>query len=251
MVVLAPRDKDKVAKGWIKVMLRMGILVFISECLMLFWCSPNVCGTEEMAMGAAYEGPKCVIAVGDFTVQARGAPREVGDGLREMLQTALFESNRFVVVDRSDVAGISAEQLLSDSFMADPDAILQQGRMLPAEVLVYGAITALEGGGLGLRVKIPSAPARLGGSCHKAKVTIDVRVVDSASGRVIASQAVEGTALSGGGMVGTTARDTGLPTSLEMLQNTPLELAIRDCIHRAVIELCKSIPQSLFRHGDR
>jgi hypothetical protein len=49
-------------------------------------------------------------------------------------------------------------------------------------------------------------------------------------------------------MVGTSAIQTGLPVALKMVQNTPLELAIRDCIYRAVISLCKTIPQTLFRH---
>ena len=30
------------------------------------------------------QGTKCIIAVGGFTVQARGVPQEIGDGLREM-----------------------------------------------------------------------------------------------------------------------------------------------------------------------
>ena len=201
-------------------------------------------------MGPAYQGPKCIIAVGDFTVQVRGAPREIGDGLREMLQTALFESNYFIIVDRSEPAGISAEQLLSESFMANPDSILQQGQMYPAGVLVYGAVTMLEGGGLGLRLKIPGAPVKLGGTYHKAKVTIDIRLVDSGSGRVIASQSISGTALSGRGMVGSSGIKTGLPLALEVVKNTPLELAIRDCIYRAVLSLCKTIPQPLFKHWE-
>ena len=70
-------------------------------------------------------------------------------GLREMLQTALFESNYFILIDRLDPCGISAEQFLSKSFMADADAILKQGKMEPAEIMVYGAVTCLEGGGWG------------------------------------------------------------------------------------------------------
>ena len=238
-----------------KIVLGMNLQMFSPFLAALFFflaaTGRSACASQSsFPIGPAYQGPKCVIAVGNFTVAIKGAPQEIGDGLREMLQTALFESNHFIVVDRMDTAGISAEQLLSDSFMANPDAILEQGRMYPAEVLVYGAVTTLEGGGLGLRLKIPGAPVKLGGAYHKAKVTIDLRVVDSASGRVIASQAVEGTALSGRGMVGTTASETGLPLSLKMVQNTPLELAIRDCIYRAVIQLCKSIPQSLFRHRE-
>lgn len=229
-------------------MWRIGPLI---PALIIFWFAgfhSITLANDEIPLGFAYKGPKCTIAVGDFTVQVRKAPEKIGDGLREMLQTALFESNYFILVDRSDTAGINAEQLLSESFLANPDAILQQNQMKPAEVLVYGAVTALEGGGLGIRLKLPGAPVKLGGAYHKAKVTIDIRLVDSASGRVIAAQAISGTAFSGRGLVDTSTIQSGLPVALKMVQNTPLELAIRDCIYRAVISLCKTIPQTLFRH---
>jgi len=228
--------------------LRIVIFAVIAGCVGLFWLPVGIRATEEIPMGPAYQGPKAMISVGDFTVQARGAPQEIGDGLREMLQTALFESNYFILIDRMDTAGISAEQFLSKSFMADADAILKQGQMETAEVMVYGAITALEGGGWGLRCKVPGAPINMGGAYHKAKVTVDLRVVDSASGRVIAALSVKGDALSGKGMVGTMASECSLPLTLNLIRNTPLELAIRDCIYRAVIGLCKTIPNSMFRH---
>lgn len=235
---------------WVQNMLRIGLFILALVNLGFFGFSPITLAKEEIPIGPSYQGPKCIIAVGDFNVKAIGAPQEIGDGLREMLQTALFESNYFFVVDRLDTAGISAEQLLSESFISNPDVILQQGQMHPAEVLVYGALTTLEGGGLGLRLKLPGAPVKLGGTYHKAKVTIDIRVVDSASGRVIASRSICGTALSGRCMAGTILSETCLPFTLEIFKNTPLELAIRDCIYRAVISLCKTIPQPLFRHWD-
>ena len=217
--------------------------------IMGLWLSYGTAhAAEEIPMGPAYQGPKAIISVGDFTVQARGAPQEIGDGLREMLQTALFESNYFILVDRIDPCGISAEQFLSKSFMANADAILKQEKMEPAEIMVYGAVTCLEGGGWGLRCKVPGAPIKLGGAYHKAEVTIDLRVVDAASGQVIATLSVKGDALSGKGMLGTTASECSLPMTLNVIRNTPLELAIRDCIYRAVIGLCKAIPRSMFKH---
>ena len=224
------------------------IFLLFAGCVGLIWFAPNSHAAEEIPMGPAYQGPKAMISVGDFTVQARGAPQEIGDGLREMLQTALFESNYFILVDRIDPCGISAEQFLSKSFMADADAILKQEKMEPAEIMVYGAVTCLEGGGWGLRCKVPGAPIKLGGAYHKAKVTIDLRVVDAASGQVIAALSVKGDALSGKGMVGTTASKCSLPMTLNLIRNTPLELAMRDCIYRSVIGLCKTIPQSMFKH---
>lgn len=206
------------------------------------WAEVNI------PLGDKYSGPKCVIAVGDFAVQVPGAPQEIGNGLREMLQTALFESNYFIVVDRMDTAGISAEQLLSDSFMANPDAILQQGQMNPAEVLVYGTLITLEGGGAGLRVKIPWMPLNLGGTYYEAKVTVELRVVDSATSRVIAVSKVDGTADSGKGSLGTTFKGIELPVELEMFKNTPLELCIRDSIYRAIINLLQDMPANHFKH---
>lgn len=218
-----------------------GYLSFISGL-------PGSHATEEIPLGQAYQGPKCMISVEDFSVRVQGAPNEVADGLREMLQTALFESNYFVVMDKSTSKGISAEKLLSDSFLSDADAILKQGQTQKGEVSVCAAVTLLEGGGWGLRCKVPGAPVKLGGAYHKAKITIELRVVDSASGRLIAALSVKGDALSGKGMVGTMASECSLPMTLKLIRNTPLELAIRDCIYRAVISLCKIIPQSMFRH---
>ncbi len=194
-----------------------------------------------------YQGPKCVLTVGDFGVRLKGAPENLGDGLREMLMTALFESNYFVVVDRMDMKGLTAEQLLSDSFMSNPDAILSQGQMHPAELLVYGAIVAAEAGGGGARIKLPWIPMKVGGKHHLAKITINLRVVDSASGEVVATHFIDGTAHSGGASVGASVSGYDIPVSLEAVKNTPVELAIRDCIYRSVIKLCETIPKSFFK----
>lgn len=230
-------------------MIRITVFMLIAGYYELFWLFICIHAADEIPLGSAYQGPKCTITVGDFTVAIKGAPQEIGDGLREMLQTALFESNYFIVVDRMDASGIKAEQLLSDSFMANPDTILNQEQMMPAEVMIYGAVTQFEGGGLGIRLKVPGAAVRFGAAYHEAKVTIDLRVVDSASGEIVAKEVVQGNALSGKGMVGTTMKATALPFSLNFAQNTSVELAIRDCIYRAVITMCKTIPRSFFRHG--
>ncbi len=201
----------------------------------------------NLHLGVAYTGPKCIITVADFAVQVPGAPQEIGDGLREMLQTALFESNHFILVDRLDTKSISAEQLLSESFMSDPESILAQGQMIPAEVLFYGTVLTLEGGGCGLRLKIPWLPLHLGGTYYKAKVVIDCRVVDAASGQVIAVTQATSSAVSGKGDFGTTFSGIDLPVELRMFKNTPLELCIRDCIYRSVIKLCIIIPSEYYR----
>jgi len=218
--------------------------------LLLLPAASTIAGKEvAIPLGKTYGGPKCAVTVADFAVQVPGAPQKIGDGLREMLQTALFESNYFTIVDRQDTKGISAEQLLAKSFMANADAILAQGgQMVPAEVLVYGTITNLEGGGHGLRLKMPWLPLSLGGTHYQAKVTIELRAVDAASGKVIAAAQSTSTATSGKGSFGTTFTGIDLPVELEMFANTPLELCIRDSIYRCVIKLCQTIPARYFTH---
>jgi curli biogenesis system outer membrane secretion channel CsgG len=225
------------------------LLVFHIVVFSGIFYSHQVSADEGFPIGPKYGGPKCLIAVGDFAVKVRGAPKEIGEGFREMFLTALFESNHFIVVDRLDTPGISAEQLLSDSFLANPHAILHQGQTRPAEVLAYGAVTKLEGAGCGLCFKVPGAPVKVGGAAHKAKFIIELRVVDTAGGRVVSAQTVEGNALSWRARVSTAKWVKDLPLSLGVVRNTPLELAIRDCVLRAVIQLCKSIPRSLFKYG--
>ncbi len=222
-------------------------LLFLLICLP---CTSLSAGGEDfdIPLGAAYQGRKCITTVEAFSIEIPGAPLEVARGLQEMLQTALFESNYFIVVDRSDTQGISAEQLLSDSFMANPDAILAQGKMETAEVLVYGTLTDLEGGGAGLRVKAPWIPLKVGGSYHKARAGLDLRAIDAASGRVVATAKALGTATSGSGALGASLGGMDMPVELEMFKNTPLELCIRDCIYRSVVKLCKTLPTEYFSH---
>jgi len=229
---------------WVRLVVCVGLLCLLTTAAPAYAADADL----NIPLGSAYTGKKCIITVGDFAVQVSGAPQEIGDGLREMLQTALFESNHFTLVDRLDIQGISAEKLLSDSFMADPDSILAQGQMLPAELLFYGTVTTLEGGGKGLRLKIPWLPLHFGGVYYKARVVIDLRAVDAASGQVIAATQASSSAVSGEGDFGTAFGGIDLPVELEIFKNTPLELCIRDCIYRSVIQLCIVIPDKYFQH---
>ncbi|MEW6079123.1 MAG: CsgG/HfaB family protein [Thermodesulfobacteriota bacterium] len=223
-------------------------LTFVIGVLLLIPPASVAAEEFDIPLGSAYQGAKCMAAVEDFAMEVPGAPDDVKNGLQEMLQTALFESNYFILVDRSDPQGISAELLLSDSFMADPDTILEQGQLDPAEVMIYGTLTALEGGGAGLRVKAPWIPLTVGGTYHEARADIDVRAVDAASGQVIATAHFSGSASSGKSSTAAVFTGVKMPAQLEMFVNTPLELCLRDCIYRSVVELCKTIPPQYFKH---
>lgn len=214
-----------------------------------------------------YAGPRANIAVGDFTVKARGATNFIGDGLREMLETALFESQRFNVLDRLDPKGLTAEQMLSYSKMAKEGSKKLGRQMEVAELMIYGTVSEFEAeaSGAGFSSELSStwdsASVKAGSvdlSGKNAHMAIDVRVVDTASGRVVAARRIAGSAASWQATVGANVESTipteGLkhkiqtPASLGVFQNTPMELAIRDCIYRSVIYAISAVPTPYFRN---
>jgi curli biogenesis system outer membrane secretion channel CsgG len=199
-----------------------------------------------------YQGPRATIAVGDFSVKARGATSHIGDGLREMLESALFESLRFNVLDRLDPQGLKAEQQLSYSKMARRDARKLGAQMDVAELMFYGTVTEFEAeaSGVGVDAAAPSVPVKASASGKNAHMAIDVRVVDVASGRLVAARRIAGSAAAYKASAGTVfgSSEGPIPVSLGSFANTPMELAIRDCIYRSVIYACHALPQDYFRH---
>jgi curli biogenesis system outer membrane secretion channel CsgG len=199
-----------------------------------------------------YDGPLANIAVGDFSVKARGSSVYIGDGLREMLETSLFESQRFNVLDRLDRKGLTSEQKLSYSKMARKGSKKLGRHMEIAELMIYGTVTEFEAEatGGGLKADMPNLPAGASADAKNAHMAIDIRVVDTASGRLVAARRIAGSALSGSAAARTSfgGGSTEMPISLGAYKNTPMELAIRDCIYRAVIYTCHNVPQSYFRH---
>ena len=206
--------------------------------------------TTPETLDMSYNGPRANIAVGDFTVKARGATNFIGDGLREMLQTALFESNRFNVLDRLDPEGMAAEQQLSYSKMARRDAPRLGAQMDVAELLFYGTVTEFEAeaSGGGLKASMPNVPAEASAGVKNAHMAIDIRIVDAATGRLVAARRVAGSAASYKAAAGTTLFEglETMPVSLGVYKNTSMELAIRDCIYRSVIYAVYNLPAKYF-----
>jgi curli biogenesis system outer membrane secretion channel CsgG/tetratricopeptide (TPR) repeat protein len=213
---------------------------------------PTALASSGAAAPSSGERLLARVAIGDFQVKAANAGQYVGDGLREMLLTALHNSGRFIVVERLDLKGLAAEQALSRSRMARPGEAIAEGQMEVADIMVYGAVTEFEpdrrGGGLSLGM--PNVPLNLGLQGKSAHMAIDMRVVDVASSRVLATTRLAGEASSTQLSVGTTisARGTSFPATLGGFQNTPMEQAIRDCIDKATAYVATSTPPTYFRH---
>lgn len=217
------------------------------------WAAPPA-GFVPLGSGAQAQpaGTKALVAIGDFRVKAATANQSIGDGLREMLLTALHRAGNYVVVERMDIQGLAAEQALSRSRLAREGSAVPERQMDVADIMVSGAVTEFEGAakGSGFQMGVPRVPLSLGHESSTAHMAIDVRVVDVASGRILGAQRIVGDAKSSQtGMSGTpTVRGVGIPASLGVFSNTPMEQAIRSCVDRAVVFVTETIPAGYFRH---
>ncbi len=214
----------------------------------------NSAGVEQLP---PYSGPKARIAVADFDVKAAKATGEIGSGLRDMLVTALVNSNRFRVVERQVLDAVMKEQELAVSGAASSDSRVRTGAIKTADLVITAAVTEFEpqasggAGGIGAGGSIGSKilGGLLSGAMNKAHMALDLRIIDTSTSEVIAATRVEGSAsdVSGGIMAGLFG-GWGMGGGLSMYKNTPMEKAIRVCIIKAVNYIAQTIPPSYYKY---
>jgi len=237
-------------------------LFILMACLLYFGCAGPGHPTARVTQGSGpsiqeaqmerYDGPKARIAVGDFQVKAAGATVGIGDGLREMLLTSLFNTNRFIVLERQAIQDVMLEQDLGASGRVKRGTAAPIGQLEGAELLVYGVVSEFKGdaSGMGISIGMPNIPLTLGGGMKNAQMAIDLRVVETGTGRIVFATRVEGKASDFSSSIGTQLGGgrTTMPVTLGSYNNTPMEKAIRVCIDRAVQFLCTKTPAQYFRY---
>jgi len=152
----------------------------------------------------------------------------VGEGMTDMLTSALFRTGRFIVLERENLDAVLQEQKLSSVGVINEKTAIPAGLLEGAEFLVLGAITMFEPDARGVRTAV--------GGAKQSRVAIDMRIVDSTTARVVASVTVEGSATD-------FALDAGILkyigvgpiiSGLRAWSNTPVDKAIRLCLEKAV-----------------
>lgn len=180
--------------------------------------------TITQAQMEPYNGPKQRIAVTGFDFRAGQGSRQIGQGMSDMLTDSLFNTGRFIVVERERLGDVTAEQDLSNSGRFKKDTAAPIGQLEGAQLLIRGSITEFEPNCSGGSVIIASTKE----SC----VAINIRILDAATGRVVNATTVQGT--SSKGSVGLIFTGGSMPIGLGAYKNTPMESAIRQSIEAAV-----------------
>lgn len=234
-----------------------------TECLAQAGTEVKVRESSGRSMADAradhYNGPKARIAVARFENKTADSQNwyspSIGDGMADMLTTALVNSGRYIVLERESLDTVLSEQDLGASGRIREDTAAAIGEIEGAELLVVAAVTEFDGnsGGTSGSIgggKIGRVFGALAGGSRSAHMAIDLRVVDARTSRVLAATSVEGEAKDfniGGALAGYTG-SVGLGGSLSSWENTPREKALRQVIGGAVDYVISVTPPAMLRH---
>jgi curli biogenesis system outer membrane secretion channel CsgG len=205
----------------------------------------------------AYDGPKARVAVAQFKDKTGKGwwTSQIGDGMADQMTTALFNTNRFIVLERQALGHVISEQDLGASGRVRQDTAAPIGEIEGAELLIVGAVTEFEGAASGTQGGIGGIGkgilGALGGGYKRAHMAIDVRIVDTRTSRILAATSVEGEAtdVNLSGLIGGYGGSGALASGLGGWKNTPTEKALRICIKKAVDFIATKTPQKYYHHG--
>ena len=184
------KGKLNSSAAWVRPL--AGLLALTAACAAVV--EPAAAAEASAAVPATPFSPRKTIAVSGFDA-AGGFLLRYGDAgatLGTMLASELARSNRFILVERADL-----DALLRENSMAQQGVTTAgTGRpLLGAQILVRGTVTEFEeqerGGGLNLSFTAGGMLGGLGQNRTSGRIAITLRVIDAASGAVIATHNVE------------------------------------------------------------
>ncbi len=245
-------------------------IVLLMLCAGIGSCAPTTTvrsgsGPMEAVLLLPYDGPKARIAVAQFDDRTAKGYARIGEGMSTMFVTALVNSNRYIVLERDIIDEVIAEQDLGASGRVLPGTEAPVGEIEGAELLLTGAVTEFEpekfgigSGIIGLGTLLTSAAlhekygAPVGAATYtESHVAIDVRVIDLATSRIVASVSVEGSGRDWGAFI---AGEVGggmsrLPLAFGGFQKAATEKAVRKVVGLAVAAVTLQFPHEYFRHN--
>ena len=178
------------------------------------------------------------ISVSKFENKANWSGRwNLGDAWGTILTDSLMQTKRFIVLGEKDMrAEAMAEQdLAASGRTAQGNKKPAIGQMTPAQLLVKGAITHVEGDTEGGKKGIGFKGLRIGVGGSKTEISVTIYVVDSRTGQVKASKSVVGKAGKSGVSLGYHGGALGgLTGDMENFAKDNIGQATIDAVNQAV-----------------
>lgn len=168
----------------------------------------------------------------------------LGTGMADQLADALIQSGKFVVLERQTLEDVIVEQDIAASGRAAVSKVAKTGKLIPAQILIKGAVTEFESQSSSGSTGISFSGVSLGSSKTTAHVAVILRIIDSSTGQVLDSVRVEGEAQAGGMKIGVGIGGVGIGT--QGFKKTPLGKATQIAIDKAVVKIIDKLAEVPF-----
>ncbi|MFQ6112930.1 MAG: CsgG/HfaB family protein [bacterium] len=169
--------KAKLLRGWV------GLFVIISFCSFSY-------GRSKDDKGIRIKKRVAVFIFEDKTDHRYywWNRKSVGEGISDMLTTALVKSGSYRVIERQELDQILREQQLGASGIVTPQSAAEMGKVLGVELAVMGSVSEFgyKKSAVGGRIKAFG----LGVQTQTAVVGLDCRMVNTTTGEIITSESV-------------------------------------------------------------
>lgn len=200
--------------------------------------TPSLALSEEATGGLRYS-----IAVSEFENRAGWYGQwDLGDAWDTVLTDMLNQTGRFIVLGETNMryAALDEQDLAASGRTAGGKKAPATGQLTPAQLLVKGAITHVQGdtGNLGGGIRIKGI--RIGAGGGKGEVNATVYIIDSTTGQVLASTNVVGTHERRSMDVGYSSYDWGANFGGDTQDN--IGLAVQDACAATVQFLMEQLP---------
>ena len=202
-----------------------------------------VCAAVPATAQEATGGLRFTVTVTKFENQAGWHGQwDLGNAWDTVLTDMLNQTGKFIVLGETDMraAALDEQDFAASGRTAGGKKAPVTGQMTPAQLLVKGAITHVQGdtggGGGGIRVK----GFKIGGGGGKGEVNATIYIVDSTTGQVVASKSVVGTHKRKALGVGYNAGGWG--AAFGGHSNDNVGLAVQDACAEAVNFMIEQLP---------
>ncbi len=114
----------------------------------------------------------------------------VGEGMADMLVTALVKTGKYQVIERQEINKLLQEQKLGLSGVVTPQSAAQVGKMLGVELAIFGAVTEFGYSEQSTGGRLKKKGFGIGLKSTKATVGVDVRFVNTSTGEIVMAESV-------------------------------------------------------------
>lgn len=183
-----------------------------------------------------YSGPKAKIIIADFEVMTAKATTEISSNLRDLLASGILKSQRFQIVSLSKDDG------------EKPTGLIIATKLLDFEPYGSGGKSGIGGGGSAASGALGSL---LGSGFNKAYITLNIRIVDLKTYKVLFSERISAQA-TGDNIHGKGRNQANnLGQGLAIYAGTSMEEAINKCILEAAKYIVQKVPVEYYKGGEK